>query len=179
MTESDLKSLRVLVVGGRAANVQLLRTAFGLLGIRMITAIPEAGRAIEALRTSSYSAIFCDAGTERFERMPFHVAARRATGILNPMTPLFLIYSHARQRHVEQARDAGVTDVLTHPVSAATIARKLEVAIKAPRNFIAAPTFFGPDRRTERSNTWYGNDRRKRIARKTRVSLPAPDTVFV
>lgn len=179
MTETDLKSLRVLIVGGRAANVQLLRTAFGLLGIRRITAIQEPGRAIEALRTQTFNAIYCDAGVERFERMPFHVAARRASGILNPMTPLFLIYSHARQRHVEQARDAGVTDVLTHPVSAATIARKLEVAIKAPRNFIAAPTFFGPDRRTERSNSWYGQERRKRVAKKTRVTLPASDTVFI
>ncbi|MBL6938738.1 MAG: hypothetical protein ISS15_09620 [Alphaproteobacteria bacterium] len=172
MTETDLKSLRVLIVGGKAANVQILRTAFGLLGIRLITAIQEPGRAVEALRTSVYGAIFCDAAAERFERMPFHVAARRAAGVLGPMTPLFIVYSHAHQRHVEQARDAGVTDVLTHPVSAATIARKLEVSIKRPRNFIAAATFFGPDRRTDRSNTWYGHDRRKRIAKKTRILVP-------
>jgi len=179
MTQTDLKGLRVLIVGGKASNVQLLRTAFGLLGIRMITAIQEPGRAIEALRTQTFHAIFSDAAAERFERTPFHVAARRAPGILNPMTPLFVVYSHARQRHVEQARDHGATDVLTHPVSAATIARKLEVAIKAPRNFIAAPNFFGPDRRTERGNNWYGSERRKRIARKTRIALPADDTVFV
>ncbi len=172
MNETDFKSLRVLIVGGRAANVQILRTAFGLLGVRKIAAIQESGRAIEALRTQTFNAVFCDAGVDRFERMPFHIAARRAPGVLNPMTPLFVIYSHARQRHVEQARDSGVTDVLTHPVSAATIARKLEIAIAAPRKFIAAPTFFGPDRRTERSNTWYGQERRTRIARKTRVTVP-------
>ena len=179
MNETDFKSLRVLIVGGKAGHVQLLRTAFGLLGIRLITAIAESGRAIEALRIHRYSAIFADAAAERFDRMPFPVAARRASGIINPMTPLFVVYSHARQRHVEQARDGGATDVLTHPVSAATIARKLESAIKAPRNFIAAPNFFGPDRRTERSNTWYGNERRTRIAKKTRITLPAEDTVFI
>ena len=172
MTETDLTSLRVLVVGGRAANVQILRTAFGLIGLRHISAIQESPRAIEALRCQVFAAIFCDAGADRFEKMPFHVAARRAPGVLNPMTPLFLIYSHARRRNVEQARDAGVTDVLTHPVSAATIARKLEVAIMTPRKFIAAPTFFGPERRTERSNSWYGKDRRTRIAKKTRVVIP-------
>ena len=182
MTEADLKRLRVLVVGGKAANVQILRTAFGLIGIRLITAIQEPARAVEALRMQSFNAIFCDAAAGKVEKMPFHIAARRAPGILNPMTPLFVIYSHARQRSVEQARDNGVTDVLTHPVSAATIARKLEAAIASPRNFIVAPTFFGPDRRTERSNTWYGGERRKRATRKTRMVMPEPvpgDVSFV
>src|SRR5664279_266250 len=99
--------------------------------------------------------------------MTFPVAARRAPGIINPMTPLFVIYTNARQRQVEQARDVGVTDVLTHPVSAATIARKLEKALKAPRSFIVAPTFFGPDRRVRRAAIWSGDERRKRIAKKT------------
>jgi two-component system chemotaxis response regulator CheY len=172
MTETDIKDLRVLLVGGRPASVQVLRTAFGLLGLRQVVAVQESARAIDALRGQTFHAIFCDAAAEKFGKLPFPQAARRAPGILNPMTPLFLIYSHARRRHVEQARDSGVTDVLTHPISAATIARKLILAIAAPRPFIAAPTFFGPDRRSQRTATWNGEDRRKRAARKTRVSLP-------
>ncbi len=170
--KTDLKSLQVLLVGGRAASVQVLRTAFGLLGVNQITAIPESARAIEALRTQTYDAIFCDAAAEPFKQMSFPVAARRATGILNPMAPLFVIYHNARQRQVEQARDGGVTDVLTHPVSASTIARKLEAAIVRPRPFIAAPGFVGPDRRARRPASWTGDERRKRSGRKAKVSFP-------
>ncbi|HEY0105761.1 MAG TPA: hypothetical protein VGB91_06715, partial [Rhizomicrobium sp.] len=112
---ADLKSLQVLLVGGRPASVQVLRTAFGLLGLKQLTAVAESARAIEALRTQTYSAIFCDAQAEPYKGMAFAVAARRASGILNPMAPLFVIYQTARQRQVEQARDGGVTDVLTHP----------------------------------------------------------------
>ena len=161
----------------------VLRTAFGLLGLRQITVEAESARAIEVLKAERFAAIFCDAGAEQFKGMNFPVAARRAPGIVNPMTPLFVIYTNARQRQVEHARDVGVTDVLTHPVSAATIARKLEAAIAAPRPFIVAPSFFGPDRRAPRHGSWSGAERRSRIAKKTRVALPeaAPgsDLAFV
>jgi len=169
--QADLRHLRVLLVGGKPASVQILRTAFGLLGLKRVSAVAESVRAIEALRTQSYDAIFCDAAAEPYKNMSFPIAARRSPGIVNPMTPLFVIYTNARQRQVEQARDVGVTDVLTHPVSAATIARKLEAAISAPRSFIAAPTFFGPDRRAKRHNVWSGEDRRKRLAKKTKATL--------
>ncbi len=169
--KADLRQLRILLVGGKPASVQVLRTAFGLLGIKQMSVVAESPRAIEALRNQSFDAIFCDAAAEPFKNMTFPVAARRSPGIVNPMTPLFVIYTNARQRQVEQARDVGVTDVLTHPVSAATIARKLEAALKAPRPFIAAPTFFGPDRRAKRNAVWSGEDRRKRLAKKTKVTL--------
>ena len=178
--QADLKNLRLLLVGGKPASVQVLRTAFGLIGINQVTVIADSARAIEALRTQSFSAIFCDAGAEPYKAMSFPMAARRASGIVNPMTPLFVIYSNARQRQVEQARDTGVTDVLTHPVSAATIQRKLGIAMAAPRPFIAASTFFGPDRRTRRQSGWNGVDRRTRMAKKTKVVLPEPgDTTYV
>ena len=168
---ADLRHLRVLLVGGKPASVQILRTAFGLLGLKQVAAVSESARAIDALRTASYDAIFCDAAAEPFKNMSFPIAARRSPGIVNPMTPLFVIYTHARQRQVEYARDVGVTDVLTHPVSAATIARKLRGALAAPRPFIAAPTFFGPDRRAKRNAYWSGDERRTRIAKKTKVTL--------
>jgi two-component system, chemotaxis family, chemotaxis protein CheY len=170
--QTDFRQLRVLLVGGQPASIQVLRTAFGLLGLKQVVAVAESLRAIEALRTQRFSAIFCDAAAEPYKDMTFAVAARRAPGVANPMTPLFIVYSNVRQREVEQARDVGVTDVLTHPVSAATIARKLQAAIKAPRPFIAAPDFFGPDRRAPRHASYHGDERRTRVAKKTKVTLP-------
>ncbi|HXC56828.1 MAG TPA: response regulator [Rhizomicrobium sp.] len=180
--QADIKHLHVLLVGGRPASVQVLRTAFGLLGLKQVVAVAESARAIEVLRSQAFSAIFCDAAAEQYKGVTFPIAARQAPGVIDPMTPLFVIYSHARQRQVEQARDVGVTDVLTHPVSAATIARKLEVAILAPRPFIAAPTFFGPDRRSSRDAVWTGEERRTRVARKTKVAkpeVPSGDIAFI
>jgi len=65
-----------------------------------------------------------------------------------------------------------VTDVLTHPASGVGFAREPKVAIGAPRAFIAAPGFVGPDRRTRRTPAWPGNERRLRMAKKTKVGFP-------
>src|SRR6202012_1782190 len=100
--QGDLRHLRVLLVGGKPAGIQILRTAFGLLGMKQVVAIADSARAIEALRSEPFSAIFCAAAAEAYRNMTFPVAARRAEGVLNPMTPLFVIYHNARQRQVEQ-----------------------------------------------------------------------------
>jgi len=177
MAKTDLANLRVLLVGGRTGHVQVMRTAFGLLGMRRISAVTDVARALDTLRAQSFHAIFCDAAVGKVGKLSFAAAVRQTPGILNPMTPLFLVCSMARRRHVEEARDAGVTDVLTHPVSAATIARKLEAAIASPRPFIAAATFIGPDRRTvQQSHGWHGEERRKRVPKKVRIAPPADAT---
>ncbi len=61
--------------------------------------------------------------------------------LVNPLVPIFALQDRARRRDVEQARDAGVTDVITTPISPRTIVTKLKAA---PRPFIVAPDFFGP-----------------------------------
>jgi CheY-like chemotaxis protein len=174
--EIEIRKLRVLIVGGRAASVQILRTVFSMMGLRQIQAVPESARAIDALRSQRFSAIFCDALAEPYKNMPFPLAARRVPGILNPMTPLFVIYSEARKSQVEFARDSGATDVFARPISAATVERKLRAALATPRSFIVAPDFFGPDRRTQRPSKYYGEDRRVRAAKKTKFTLSDADS---
>jgi hypothetical protein len=55
---------------------------------------------------------------------------------------------------------------------------KLEAAILAPRPFIKAPDFFGPDRRATARPAWHGDDRPVRAARKVQIqkgALPPTD----
>jgi hypothetical protein len=86
------------------------------------------------------------------------------------MIPIFVVYGGARRRDVERSRDDGVTDVISRPMSPKTVAGKLRAALAAPRPFIAAPEFFGPDRRAK-ERPWRGQDRRKLTPRKAKVVL--------
>ena len=74
---------------------------------------------------------------------------------------------------MEKARDAGVTDVLTTPISPKTIITKLKAAVLTPRPFIVASEFFGPDRRAKARSAYYGSDRRQRTPRKAKVDFTA------
>ena len=74
---------------------------------------------------------------------------------------------------MEVARDSGVTDVLTIPISPKTLVTKLQVATHSPRPFIVATEFFGPDRRGKARPAYNGSDRRKRIAKKAKMDFTA------
>ena len=76
---------------------------------------------------------------------------------------------------VHMARDLGVTDVVTIPISPKTLVAKLQVATHSPRPFIVATEFFGPDRRAK-SGTRAGYDCKafvRRVVHRVSVSMPA------
>jgi CheY-like chemotaxis protein len=161
----------ILLVGAKTHSMMLLRSVLGLAGIDRITHQQEARGAITVLRQEQFSALFCGWDVESVDGMGFAVAARRIRGVLNPMIPIFALQERARRRDVVNARDEGVTDVITVPLSPRTLLRKLTAATKAPRPFIVATDFFGPDRRARADQSFMGKDRRVRVARKTKVDF--------
>lgn len=175
----DLKQMRVLIVGGKPHAIRLLRTVLNLAGIVDIVYAAEAVIALTFLKSQMFDAVFCDEQVEAVNGVAFAVAARREPDVWDHMIPIFLTCSAARRKQVEAARDIGVTDVLGRPISAATIIRKLTIALVKPRSFIAAPTFFGPDRRAKVRPAYAGDDRRIRKARKVSVALPVGKTEYI
>jgi CheY-like chemotaxis protein len=171
MERMDFSAHRVLLVGAKTHAIQLLRSLLSNAGIGKITHVEEGRRALELLGMEHFSAVFCDYGPDEEAEKPFIVAARRGEGMLNPMIPIFVLQERARRRDVEKARDSGVTDVLTTPISPKTLLSKLQAATQLPRPFIVAPEFFGPDRRAKARPSYFGDDRRKRMAKKTKVDF--------
>ena len=167
MEQPKFSDWRVLLVGCKGFGLSSLRTVLTAAGITRITPIEDSARALEMLCTENFEAVIVE-DDARLDGMPFALAARRSKALLNPMIPVFAIYSCARQRDVEMARDLGVHDVIARPVSPKTIREKLTAAIVAPRPFIAAPEFFGPDRRAK-ARIFRGDDRRVRMPKKTRI----------
>jgi two-component system, chemotaxis family, chemotaxis protein CheY len=171
MTQVDLASARVLVVGANGYAGPVLRAVLSAAGITRIVLIDEPRRALDLLCTEHFEAVFVESPAA-LDDMPFALAARRSQMLLNPMIPIFAVYGGARRRDVEKARDQGITDVICRPVSPKTVTAKLRAALAAPRPFIAAPEFFGPDRRASK-RPWHGHDRRTRAPKKIKVQFDA------
>lgn len=171
MERSDFSSHRVLVLGGKTHTISLLRSILSMAGVTQIMHVEESHCALDLLSMENFSAVFCDHTAQELDGMSFPVAARRRAGMINPMIPIFAVQEHARRRDVENARDVGVTDVLTTPISPKTVITKLQAALTAPRPFIVANEFFGPDRRTKRRAPYHGSDRRTRVAKKAKVDF--------
>lgn len=171
MERTDFSAHRVLVVGAKTHAIKLLRSVLGIAGVGKVTHVEDGRRALELLGMEHFSAVFCDYGVEEADEKPFIVAARRSDAMLNPMIPIFVLQERARRRDVEKARDIGVTDVLTTPISPKTLIDKLYAATQMPRPFIVATEFFGPDRRAKARPSYFGSDRRKRAPKKTKVDF--------
>lgn len=171
MDKTDFSSHRVLLLGAKTHSLLLLRSLLGLAGVGAVVHVEESRRAIELLGLEHFHAVFCETGAAEIDGKPFLVAARRLDSMLNPIIPIFVLQERARKRDVEKARDIGVTDVLTMPMSPKTIITKLKAATQAPRPFIIASEFFGPDRRAKTRAAFNGSDRRKRAAKKTKVAF--------
>ena len=178
MDRTEFGKLRVLLVGGKPHAAATLRAVLDLAGIQRITTAAEPHRALLLLREQEYDAIFCDEHVSPVDGLPFPLAARRAGGVLNPLMPLFLLCNAPPRRQVERARDDGITDVLVRPVSAATVMRKLRAALAAPRPFILAGEFFGPDRRGQGRSPFRGDDRRRRLPKKIKVTPDATSALL-
>jgi CheY-like chemotaxis protein len=171
MDRSDFSSHRVLILGGKTHTIGILRSILGIAGVTQITHVESTRRALDLLAMEHFTAVFYDQLAENVDGMGFPTAARRRDGMLNPMIPIFALRDGARRKDVEQARDTGVTDVLTTPISPKTIMTKLQTALVAPRPFIVANEFFGPDRRAKARAPYHGADRRTRVARKAKVDF--------
>jgi two-component system, chemotaxis family, chemotaxis protein CheY len=171
MKHTDFSEHRVLLLGAKTHALVLLRSLLGHAGITKIIQVEDPRRALELLSMEHFSAVFCEPSVGRAKEKPFIVAARRSDAMLNPMIPIFVMQECARRRDVEKARDTGVTDVLTTPISPKTLIDKLRAATQTPRPFIVAPEFFGPDRRAKARPVYFGSDRRKRAPKKTKIDF--------
>ncbi len=146
-----------------------LRTVLGIAGIGHVVALDDARQALTLLSRERFDAVFCGAGVA-VDGRPFPAAARASRTAANRMIPLFLVHERACRGDVERARDDGVTDVLTSPISAQTVIDKLGTALARPKAFISTPNFFGPDRRTPRA-AFEGLERRVRQPRKVTLAV--------
>ncbi|HEY4274239.1 MAG TPA: hypothetical protein VGM68_02055 [Rhizomicrobium sp.] len=169
MEQRDLVAARILVLGAKGPGGSMLRTVLSAAGITKVTLVDEPRRALDLLCTDPFDAVFVEGATELDEK-PFALAARRHAMLLNPMIPIFAVYDGPRRRDIEMSRDQGITDVICRPMSPKTVTDKLRAALRTPRPFIAAPEFFGPDRRAK-ERPWRGDDRRVIKPRKAKVKF--------
>lgn len=143
---SGLGKLRILVIDDNAQMRSILGAVLSGLGVRDRHFAPDGARGLEAVRTVKPDIIFCDYEMPRVNGLDF-LSALRALPEPWCFTPVIMLTGHSDMKRLTEARDRGATEFLTKPVSATTIARRLEAVILHPRDFVRTADFFGPCRR--------------------------------
>lgn len=126
--------------------------------------ILECRNSIEVLQTLSGQKIdilLCDARLLPHGGLSLTQAIRRKVDNENRMMPILLMSSDTRETAIRRARDAGANMVIAKPISPANLYDRLAWIALTPRQFVDAPTYFGPDRRFKIEGFPGGIGRRK------------------
>jgi DNA-binding NtrC family response regulator len=78
------------------------------------------------------------------------------------MIPVIMITGHSTVRRVAEARDVGVSEFLSKPVTARGVIERINRVVENPRPFVRSGDYFGPDRRRREDPHYPGPHRRAR-----------------
>ena len=117
------------------------------LGIRAVEATVDLPHTAAELARQRFCLVLIDdqlGGSDGFETIR---ALRQLGTHPNRETPIFMMAAAPDAKMIAAARDAGVTEFLRKPFSAEHIKLRLDGLKKAPRSFVEAQSYAGPDRR--------------------------------
>ncbi|NKB48665.1 MAG: response regulator [Alphaproteobacteria bacterium] len=136
-----------MVVDDEEPIRELICGILDTFGVEKVRQAADGLGAFRDMQLHKPDAVITDLMMKPVDGLEFTRAVRTDPTSPVPDVPILMVTGHCEKRHVEEARDAGVTEFLAMPVTANTIAERLTSAIKRPREFVRARTFVGPERR--------------------------------
>ncbi len=160
MSEPKLADLRVILLDPDPSkhHLEMIRSVLMLLDIVRIRDAPDTMRLFERLK--HFQADVLIAAVSPIEAVKLAEAIRRHPESPNPALPIIVVSTPMTPYEVSGLRDAGVTEMLVHPITVKALATRMESAVLRPRPFVRSARFVGPDRRRKAARP-PGPERRK------------------
>ena len=112
------------------------------------------------MRTHQIDIIMTDLAMQPLDGIDFVRLLRNSADSPSPMAPVIMITGHSTHKRVNEARDVGVTEFLSKPVTARGVLERIGRVVDNPRPFVRTNTYFGPDRRRRADPDYTGPMRR-------------------
>lgn len=152
LTQRDYARLNALVVEDAKEMASLVRSFLRELGVKNIWSVATGEDAFDILNMHKIDIAIIDDLLPPLDGLSVVRAVRSADD--EKLAPIPVIYvTHLRtQESIVNARDAGVTEILSKPYSFQQLVTRMEAAILKPREMIRSEKFVGPDRRRRRGD---------------------------
>lgn len=141
-----LNSTTVLVVDDNRHMRAIHRAVLRSLGAKVIEA-EDGQAALEAVEREKPDLIVTDFEMPRLSGAAMVGRLRRSREIDRATTPVVMVTGHAGESRIYAARDAGVDEVCTKPISPAVLWSRLAAAARNRRLFVVSSAYVGPCRR--------------------------------
>jgi two-component system, chemotaxis family, chemotaxis protein CheY len=152
--------LKILLVDDNHHMRVLLTEILRAIGVNHVYEATDGAEALQVMRGHPIDIIMTDLAMEPLDGIDFVRLLRNSPDSPNPMAPVIMITGHSTMKRVNEARDVGVNEFLSKPVTAKGVLERITRVVDNPRAFVRAPDYFGPDRR-RRNDPNYGGPRRR------------------
>lgn len=159
-SQFNAADIRVLVVDDQSNMRRLLRSMLSNVGFRDVHEVPGGDACLEAVQALKPDVITLDWLMPGVDGLEVTRIIRRNEDIVTAQIPIIMVSGQSKRTDVIQARDAGVTEYLIKPFSPKALFDRIRHAIDAPRRFISAANYIGPDRRRFVHPNYEGEERR-------------------
>lgn len=152
-------ALTIVVIDDNPQMRTIIGTILSAIGVRRIYYAADGRRGLQAVHSSAPDIVFVDLEMPVMNGIEFITSVRDLQPPLRYL-PIIMLTGHSFGPSVFRARDAGVNEFLTKPVSAKTILERLHQVIYRPRPFVLSKHYRGPDRRRRAIAEYRGPKRR-------------------
>lgn len=173
---AGLGPLCALIVEDNEHMRILLRTMLKAFGLRDIYEAKEGGDGLRLLKFRKPDFVLCDFWMAPTDGIQFTRAVRELPDKSDCVIPIIMVTGYTERRRVEEARDAGITEILAKPITPSALFQRIEEIVLRPRPFVRAPNYAGPCRRRRENPDYIGPWRRKTDADRGRELVAVDDS---
>lgn len=155
-----LDSVKFLIVDDHPFSRETVSIVLKAAGARNIDFARDGSDALHRIRDGMPDVVITDLLMTGVDGIDLVRMIRQSSDSPNPYLPVIMLSGRADLAAVKDARDAGVTEFVSKPISAAKLLSRIEAVILRPRPFTRTAGFFGPCRRRGARSRYSGPDRR-------------------
>lgn len=157
----DFRFLRILVVDDSRFMTRVVSQILKELGVGHVETAHSGTEAFAIARDFEPDVVISDWDMEGGAGPELVNQLRNAEDSPCRYVNVIMLTGYAERRRVLAARDFGITEFLTKPVSAKAIYARLVAMVERPRPFVrVTDDYFGPDRRRAANEDYAGPERR-------------------
>jgi len=165
----SLADVKILLVDDNQHMRTMLAEILRAVGARRIVQAEDGMEAMGLLRANPVDMIMTDLAMRPMDGIDFVRLLRNDEESPAPYCPVIMISGHTTQRRLFEARDAGVNEFLSKPITVRGVLHRINQIIEHPRPFVKCNDYFGPDRRRQENPAYRGPRRRSHEARLSTV----------
>jgi len=164
--EAGFSQATVLLADDSAFMLELITAMLKAFGIKEIDKANDGEKALEMIQERPYNLVIADWLMRPMDGLAFLRHIRRETKGPAQRISVIMCTAHTDKKRVLMLRDAGANEILTKPVSPASVYGKVVSAMFHPRPFVVSEDYVGPDRRRRQIDIDFPDRRTKNLAQR-------------